>query len=202
MLSQRVPAAACYANASVDQVAVTEVLSAASTKFIVSSTRQSLGTPYWALSVLNNTDTHFFSLTRLRELREPIGPLVDKVEDGTGTADDVTMIAGQSGPLLQFAKQMVSEISGQYANPASVLQTDALVIDICGRQRMLAQRMPKNVCLIAWDINAETAMSELAATSEIFDVSFRALRDGRPDAGIRLPPNAEIAAGIEVVLLD
>lgn len=143
-----------------------------------------------------------FGLTRLTELREPIGPLVDKVEDGTGTADDVTMIAGQSGPLLQFAKQMVSEISGQYANPASVLQTDALVIDICGRQRMLAQRMSKNVCLIAWDINAETAMSELAATSEIFDVSFRALRDGRPDAGIRLPPNAEIAAGIEVVLLD
>ena len=61
MLSQRVPAAACYANASVDQVAVTEVLSAASTKFIVSSTRQSLGTPYWALSVLNNTDTHFLA---------------------------------------------------------------------------------------------------------------------------------------------
>ena len=84
---------------------------------------------------------------------------------------------------------MVSEISGQYANQAELLQSDALAIDVAGRQRMLSQRMSKNVCLVGSGINVDAAKAELAATAQVFATSLFALRDGMVQAGINPPPN-------------
>ena len=67
-----------------------------------------------------------------------------------------------------------------------------MVIDVAGRQRMLAQRMSKNTCPVASGFNVETAQTELATASEICDASLKALYFGMPDVGISGPPSSMI----------
>ena len=74
-----------------------------------------------------------------------------------------------------------------------------MLVDISGRQRMLTQRMSKNVCLASAGINAEAARAELAATAQMFETSLLALSGGMMSAGIAPPPNAEIDDGLKVV---
>ena len=81
-------------------------------------------------------------------------------------------------------------------------QANAILVDISGRQRVLTQRMSKNVCLLASGVHAETARAELAATAEVFEASLYALSGGMIEAGVNPPPNAEIAGGLSVVLRD
>jgi len=50
-----------------------------------------------------------------------------------------------------------------------------MLIEIAGRQRMLAQRMSKNVCLMASGIDTEQAQEELAESMQLFEISLDAL---------------------------
>lgn len=200
MLSQRVPAAACYAQLGVDTSDTTAMLNAAAAEFELITAALEFGNPDLGIVGIEERRKTQVGIGKLNELWVPIAELAGPVAMGDAGLDDITAIANQSEPLLEMAKVMVTVIVGQYAHPAAVLQADAMLIDIAGRQRMLAQRMSKNVCLIAADINTETAMAELQATSEVFDTSLLALREGMPNAGILPPPNEEIASGLDGVL--
>lgn len=200
MLSQRVPAAACYTQLGIDTAETSAMLTAAATEFELITAALEFGNPDLGIIGVEERRKTQVGIGKLNELWAPIADLARPVAASDANLDDVTAIADQSAPLLEMAKVMVTVIVGQYAHPAAVLQADAMLIDIAGRQRMLAQRMSKNVCLINAGINVETAMAELQATSEIFDASLTALRSGMPEAGIMPPPNEKIATGLDGVL--
>ncbi len=60
------------------------------------------------------------------------------------------------------------------------------VINLSGKQRMLTQKMSKEVMLVALDIDKEQNLKNLTATSSLFDKTLKGLRDG--DADLKLPP--------------
>ena len=60
------------------------------------------------------------------------------------------------------------------------------VINLSGKQRMLTQKMSKEVMLIAVDIDKQSNLKNLAATSSLFDKTIKGLRNG--DADLKLPP--------------
>lgn len=62
----------------------------------------------------------------------------------------------------------------------------AVVINLSGRQRMLTQKMSKEMLLVANGIEAEANRSSLAKTAELFDTTLKGLRDGSAELG--LPP--------------
>lgn len=64
---------------------------------------------------------------------------------------------------------------------------------------MLAQRISKNICLIASGVNVEASSADLVATDEIFRNTLYALRFGLPGAGIQQAKNNDIADGLTVV---
>jgi len=78
-----------------------------------------------------------------------------------------------------------------------MMQSDAMLVDISGRQRMLTQKMSKESCLF-WSGQSAIA-DELGSTVEMFDVSLQALRNGLETAGVKAAPTAEIAEGLDVV---
>lgn len=61
-----------------------------------------------------------------------------------------------------------------------------VVLNLSGKQRMLSQKMSKEIMLIALGIDADANLKNLAATSSLFDKTLKGLRDG--DADLHLPP--------------
>ena len=61
-----------------------------------------------------------------------------------------------------------------------------VVLNLSGRQRMLSQKMSKEVLLIALKHETAKNLSNLKATSSLFDKTLKGLRDG--DDALGLPP--------------
>ncbi len=202
MLSQRIPAAACNFAAGIDTDATGAMLKAAAAEFQQIVDALEFGDESLGIIGAEERRKTRVGLRKLRELWEPMSATATAIADGDSAADTLTQLATQSEAVLEMAKLLVSEISGQYADPTALLQADALIIDIAGRQRMLSQRMSKNICLIASGISVDAATAQLSGTAQMFDASLGALRNGMADAGIKPPPNAEIEAGLDVVIAD
>jgi len=60
------------------------------------------------------------------------------------------------------------------------------VLNLSGKQRMLSQKMSKEIMLIAIDVDTEPNLTNLAATSGLFDKTLKGLRNGSDE--LKLPP--------------
>jgi len=60
-----------------------------------------------------------------------------------------------------------------------------VVLNLSGKQRMLSQKMSKEVMLVALDMNAAANLANLEKTSSLFDKTLKGLRNGSKD--LRLP---------------
>lgn len=99
------------------------------------------------------------------------------------------------------ANDMVAQLRSVYADEMGEGGFgNALLIDLYGRQRMLSQKLSKEVCLVASGHKIEKNGPELNATLKLFETSLNAFRDGMPIAGVPKPPTPEIAAQIEVTM--
>jgi hypothetical protein len=61
-----------------------------------------------------------------------------------------------------------------------------VVLNLSGKQRMLTQKMSKEVMLIALNVDTDKNLQNLTATAALFDKTLKGLRDG--DASLNLPP--------------
>lgn len=75
-----------------------------------------------------------------------------------------------------------SSVSAQSAEEYGV------VINLSGKQRMLTQKMSKEVVLIALDENKQQNIQNLKNTSSLFDKTLQGLRSG--DSDLKLPPTS------------
>ena len=79
---------------------------------------------------------------------------------------------------LMFVPQAYSQTAEEFG----------VLINLSGKQRMLTQKMSKEVLLIALDINKTDNLANLKATSNLFDKTLKGLRNG--DAELLLPPTS------------
>lgn len=73
-----------------------------------------------------------------------------------------------------------------FAAQAPTAAEYGVVLNLSGKQRMLTQKMSKEIMLIALGTDVEGNLKNLAATSALFDKTLKGLRDG--DKDLRLPP--------------
>ena len=202
MLSQRVVATSCTFAAGIDVDNSHPAMDAAREEFETIIHALEHGDPSLGI---NGAEKRRKTIARIGELNALWAVMSDElanVDESHESQALIAHLAEESGPLLEMAKLLVVDLSAQYSDPNALLQSHAMVVDISGRQRMLAQRMSKNVCLIASGLHVDSATAELAKTAEIFEVSLMALRSGMPSAGIIAPPNPGIAEGLDVVIAD
>ncbi len=202
MLSQRIPAAACNLASGIDTETSQTLLVNAAAEFEQIVDALEFGDDNLGIIGAETRRKTLVQIADLRERWEPMFTVAQTVDDNGGTVDQIAIMAAQSGEVLSSAKLLVSEISGQYSDPTALLQSDAITIDIAGRQRMLTQRMSKNICLIEAGITTDIANAELETTMKMFDASLNALRYGMETAGIETPPNSDVEAGLDIVISD
>ncbi|USD67895.1 type IV pili methyl-accepting chemotaxis transducer N-terminal domain-containing protein [Vibrio sp. SCSIO 43136] len=75
---------------------------------------------------------------------------------------------------------------GLTAHAAPTPAEYGVVLNLSGKQRMLTQKMSKEVTLVALDVDASANLTNLKATSDLFDTTLKGLRNGSATLG--LPP--------------
>ena len=116
---------------------------------------------------------------------------------GDKTADVLSKIAEKNVPLLKNMHKAV----GMYeaASSSAGLKSGGKVINVAGRQRMLSQRMTKEVLLITIKQDLEGNVEKLQSSRDLFDASLNNLINGNDDEGISAPANDNIKNQLLVV---
>lgn len=202
MLSQRIPAAACNLNAGIAPEQSKALLDGAIAEFDKILAALTFGDE--TLGIYGAEDRR--RTTRvIEELQKKFAPMHAALDDSVeGVPQDaaIQVIADHNMEVLEMAKLLVVEVSGEYANPVALLQSDVIAIDIAGRQRMLTQKASKEICFILSGVNASASQEVLGSTVNTFEVSLNALRNGMPEVGMQPAPNDEIAQGLDQVKED
>jgi hypothetical protein len=100
--------------------------------------------------------------------------------------------------LLAQSNAVVTLFEETYG--AGVMDPDmATTINVAGRQRMLSQKMTKELCFIAAGFEAEKNRESLSKTVALFDRSLGHLKSGSAAEGVAPPPDGQVAAQLETV---
>ncbi|HEC17620.1 MAG TPA: hypothetical protein ENI99_13755 [Sedimenticola sp.] len=122
---------------------------------------------------------------------------VDAVLSGNYGKDVLHNVAKQNLPLLKNmnkAVQMYAKLSGSSLAPEM-----ATTINLAGKQRMLTQKMTKELLLVANGIDVEANKASLAKTVDLFERTLKGLVNGDASLGLPGTKNPEILAQLEVV---
>ena len=202
ILGQRIPAAACYQHAGIEKEASAELLQ----KSVYEFNRIIEGLKYGDAELgLMKAETDRKVLEDIKQVYDVWNPLhakIDEVMARGSTDDDILYFAAQAYPMGKITNHLVSVISGEYSNPAELLQADAMKLDIAGRQPMLAYTISKDVCLIMAGLDVEKSMEEMAEARQLFSASAQALRHGMPEVGILPTKNQAILDGLDQVIAE
>ena len=199
MLSQKVVAEACYVRAGIVTDRAWPSLVLATDEFTEILEALVFGNEKYGLMQEEERPKTQLALGLLAEGWMGVEQEARMVASGATDAQSIVFMAEQSGPLLGLAQDAVSEISGQYAASSTLLQSDAMIIDIAGRQRMLAQQISKNACLLGTGLGDMAAVDALNQSMQIYEASLFALINGMPSAGIAQPPTQDISDSLNAV---
>jgi len=122
-------------------------------------------------------------LQKVSDLWTPFKTNIDKVAGGSVDKATLEAIAKENLPLLKnmnMAVQMYAKASGSKLDPEM-----AKTINVAGRQRMLTQKMTKELLLIANGIDADANKESIKKTAELFDKTLNELIAGAKEADIK-----------------
>ncbi|MEM7641918.1 MAG: type IV pili methyl-accepting chemotaxis transducer N-terminal domain-containing protein [Pseudomonadota bacterium] len=199
MLSQRIPASACNAAAGIGGWEAKGYLSASVGEFDRIMNALEHGDVFILIRAPETDRRVLERIAQMNDVWHPVRADMVEMTDQTSKAtsfEQVTYAVEAAPRLLDITQALVGDLIGEYADPAELLATDAVGLDIVGRQRMMPQIVSKTACMIAEGLDADGARQELADAMALYELSLTALRDGMPEVGVRPPPTDEIAAGL------
>lgn len=106
-----------------------------------------------------------------------------KVLAGSGDEKTLRDLDNHNQQFMDISFRLVTAISNQYSDTNALSLTDAIRLQIAGRQRMLSQKLSYEACTLQKGGEPEVREA-LAETLQMYEMSAKALRDGMPEVGI------------------
>lgn len=132
------------------------------------------------------------------DMRDAVDSLLADQKDSAA----VNVIKAKNLELFEMTDTLAAHLEGQYANPNELLQSDAILIEIVGRQAMMTQKIAKNACKIFTGNDSAEIKDHLSGSMSIYEASLDALMNGMPQLGIQAAPTPEISKGLSQVMSD
>lgn len=195
--ARQLPAAACHLQEEIETEASAQKLASTVAEYDL------------FLSTLRNGNADF-GIPEPEERRKTLAA-IDAVEaawlptraNATAIIDNgpdeelVANLVSQSDDLLFAAELLAVEVARQYTNSAQLVQADAFLLELAGRQRTFIQEMEIKSCMIRLGLAQDMSKDILSSTVQSFGATLDALRNGLATAGVRPPPTPTIAAGLD-----
>lgn len=135
-------------------------------------------------------------LDRVDELWKTFKPNIESVINGEAKQTVFDNIAQQNLPLLAAMNKAV----GLYETYSGAdLAESARVINLSGKQRMLTQKMTKELLLIANNIEPDANKANLLTTTALFEKTLAGLRNGDKELGLEETTSPEILKQLDTV---
>jgi hypothetical protein len=135
-------------------------------------------------------------LGKVEGLWAPFKALVEQVVAGGEV--DVAKVAEMNLPLLKNMNTAVRLY--EKAAKKATGKSAGVVINLAGKQRMLTQKMSKEVLLVALQHDTENNRSNARNTASLFDRTLKGLKDG--DADLELPKTEDAAIRAQLDTVD
>ena len=201
-LSQEVASAACYLYSGIDVEESKRLALEAREKFDTNLDALMNGNPAMNIIGGEKRPKTIKKLDDIKGVWTSVSAALTALVADTDDSDAVGVIKSTSMDMFYMTDMLVSEISGEYSNPAELLQVDAIMLDIVGRQGMLTQKIAKNACKV-WNKDALDASTQaLTDAMTVFETSLNALINGMPSLGVLPAPTPEIQTGLTSVVSD
>lgn len=113
----------------------------------------------------------------------PFKTNIDKVIAGKSDKATLEAIAKENLPLLKNMNKAVGMYSD--ASNSKLDPNKAKIINLAGKQRMLTQKMTKELLLVANKIDADANKDNAKKTAELFESTLKDLTDKCKDDGIK-----------------
>ena len=114
-------------------------------------------------------------LKKVQKLWEPFKKHLDKVVTGKANKKDFEYISNNNVTLLKNMHQAVLDFVDVSKKVSKIKSTLAEDINIAGRQRMLTQKMAKDMLQITSGIDVAESKKDLQKTKKLFDDSLNSL---------------------------
>ena len=114
-----------------------------------------------------------------------------------GGAVPIVKVADLNLPLLKTMNTAVRLY--EKAAKKEVNMSAGVVINLAGKQRMLTQKMSKEILLVALGHQSAENKTNLKKTATLFDKTLKGLRDGDKDLGLPATANKGILNQLDVV---
>ncbi|MEL6766055.1 MAG: type IV pili methyl-accepting chemotaxis transducer N-terminal domain-containing protein [Pseudomonadota bacterium] len=191
MLTQRMAKASCFAFLGIERDLHIEQAKAAHALFDRSLRGLRYGDPELGLKTERNSNVQK-GLGVVNGLWFAYGEAVaSSFEDGAVDRTTLDAIIAQNLTILKEMNRTVGLTEQAYGGAEIPLHL-AIAINIAGRQRMLTQKMSKEVGMMAAGYAPEETRIALAETVTLFDNSLLALREGMALVGIQPPRTREL----------
>lgn len=125
-------------------------------------------------------------------------PAVQNLLAGGFDSSTMNTILSLNTTLLSQSNDVVTLFEKTYGEGVIDPGT-AVTINVAGRQRMLSQKMTKELCFIAADFDKQKHLDSLKGTVALFDISLGNLVNGNMADDIVPPPNTELVVQLGIV---
>ncbi|NSX54473.1 type IV pili methyl-accepting chemotaxis transducer N-terminal domain-containing protein [Parasulfitobacter algicola] len=196
MLTQRMAKAFCFIESGINVEKNREVLKTAENDYRTVHIGMRQGNPDLKLFV-ERKQIVIQAWNEVDEKWRVLNKIYEGTLDGNIAAQDAaSVVANMTPELLNLNNNLVVMMNSAYSDHIGGGFADAVLIDMYGRQRMLSQKVAKQVCFA--HSGHEEIRAELEETIYIFEASLDAFINGNPNAGIKPAPSPEIKAQLEL----
>ncbi|MGF1552598.1 MAG: type IV pili methyl-accepting chemotaxis transducer N-terminal domain-containing protein [Paracoccaceae bacterium] len=197
MLTQRIAKAACLVHRDVAPEASLAMLAGAHAAFTGTQQALRFGDPERNLRPEGSRQIVHF-LDEVNEAWTPFGLAVKaSLDEGAVTEARLRTIVEHDMEVLRRMDRAVRRMSRTHG-AAMAMRANAKAIDWAGAQRMLTQRMAKDYCLIAAEIEPAASRFDLVQSVALFETRLAARIAGDDAAGVA-PPSPEALAHLRAV---
>ena len=199
MLSQRIAASSCYVESGVAPDLGRGILMGSTDEIDRIMNALEFGNARMKIIGAETDARVLSSIKTVANEWAPIRSSIDGLYKTGFVGQDLGFIEEWNVPFFENATILVSEIAAQYSNPADLLQADAILVDLAGRQRMRTQQMLKLACEINQGKDQGKA---LLASIGLFDRTLKALEVGEPTVGLKPASSEQIDAALAALRED
>lgn len=201
-VSQEVPAAVCHLHNDVAPELSAKLLREGLDNFDLMVNALLNGDPNFGITGGEERPKMRRLIEDVKASWEPLRIAGEQILANPSNEAAVEVFYANASDMLDQTYYLLSELEGQYTNPVELLYSDAMLLEVSGRQSMLSQRLSYLSCLVWSGAADETYVDLLNTAAGRFKFAMGALQNGAPELGIQPPPTEEIADKLDYMSED